>query len=77
MGFNRWRDRLYNLTRRAMADIKEISEYAHFTRVVDPNQQIRAISTQLERYREVTEKRSNKANEALEQDVPTKSPETL
>lgn len=66
MGFNRWRDRLYNLTRRAMADIKEVSEYAHYPAFVDPNQQIRAISTQLERYREITERRSNKAKEALE-----------
>jgi hypothetical protein len=68
MAFRRWRDRLYDLTRRAMTDIKEISEYSTFAQFVDPRQQIQAISAHLERYRSVTEKRVNKAIGEAEND---------
>lgn len=66
MAFNRWRLRLFDLTRRIMADIKEISEYAPFVEYCDPRQQINGISTHLERYRTVTEKRVIKALEGFE-----------
>lgn len=66
MGFSRWKTRLINLTRRAMKDIKEISEYAPFVMYVDPRQQINGLSSHLERYRTVTENRVNKAIEGYE-----------
>lgn len=68
MAFRRWRERLYDITRRAMADIKEISEFAPWVMYVDPRAQISAISAHLERYREVTQNRVKKAEERYQSD---------
>lgn len=66
MAFTRWRQNLYNLTSRVMRDIRSISEYAPFVQICDPRDQINAISSHLERYRSITERRVEKAIKEFE-----------